>query len=192
MVLLARGALPLLAFVLGCDRSEPPTLVSTAPSSTSSVSGSATSATLAASSADDPVIVDLQPSDGPLKGQIAREKEKAGSKTFLVQTTASWCPPCVALKKYMGDPQMKKALEGVRLARIDIDSFSKEDVEGCELSAGAVPWFVKLDADLHPVDAVTSNEWGDDVPPNMAPVLAAFVKGTLTQRKKSWSPGKWH
>jgi hypothetical protein len=168
------------AVIAACSRRDPPTLA---------IEPSATAKPAAPS--DDPVIVDLKPSDGPLKTQIAREKERAGARTFLVQTTATWCRPCVGLKKSMGDPLMKDALRNVRLVRIDIDDFSKEEVESIELSAGSIPWFVKLDANFHPVDAITSNEWGDDIAPNMAPVLGAFVKGTYTTRKHPWKPGRW-
>ena len=187
MNLAPRLALAATAAALsGCSRPDPPTPVAVPdPSATS------TATTAAPTRGDDPVVLDLAPSGGPLKAQIAHEHELAGARTFIVQTTASWCPPCIGLKKYMGDPLMKDALRNVRLARIDIDSFSKEEIEGCELSASAVPWLVKLDAANHPVDAITSNEWGDDVPANMAPVLGAFVKGTFANRKKPWKPGKW-
>jgi len=170
------------ASLAACSRPDPPTLA-LEPSAAASAKPTVAS--------DDPIIVDLKPSDGALKAQIAREKERAGARTFIVQTTASWCRPCVGLKKSMGDPLMKDALRNVRLVRIDIDEFSKDEVESVELSAAAIPWFVKLDANLHPVDAVTSGEWGDDIAPNMAPVLGAFVKGTFTKRKHPWKPGKW-
>jgi hypothetical protein len=170
-----------VAAITACSRPDPPTLT-VEPSAKASA---------AAVAGDAPIIVDLKPSDGPLKTQIAREKERAGARTFIVQTTASWCRPCIGLKKSMPDPLMKDALRNVRLARIDIDDFSREEVESIELSAGSIPWFVKLDANMHPVDAITSDEWGDDIAPNMAPILGAFVKGTFTKRKHAWKPGRW-
>jgi hypothetical protein len=172
----------LVVAIPACSRPDPPTLTA-APSAKASAA--------APVAGDGPIIVDLKPSDGPLKTQVAREKERAGARTLILQTTASWCRPCIGLKKSMPDPLMKDALRNVRLVRIDIDDFSKEEVESIELSAASIPWFVKLDANMHPADAITSDEWGDDIAPNMAPVLGAFVKGTFTKRKHTWQPGRW-
>ncbi len=43
-----------------------------------------------------------------------------------------------------------------------------------------------LGPDLRPRDGIDGGEWDADVPENMAPVLGAFVQGTLTKRRTPW------
>lgn len=132
---------------------------------------------------DDFVMVDLAPTDGPLRDQVTAWMSNAKDRIFLVQTTAEWCRPCIGFKKYAGDPTMTKALAGVTLARIDIDQFDEAAIKSVGLSASEVPWFVLFDDQLAIKDAITSGEWDDDIPENMAPVLGAFVHGTYTHRR---------
>ena len=135
-------------------------------------------------------IVDLRPQDGALAAQLKVQRTKAGNRMLIVQTTADWCPPCKPLKAALEDPRTKQVLVGVRIARVDIDAFPKADIEACGLSASSVPWFVKLDDTLRPIDGISDDEWDHrataDVPAGMAPVLDSFVKGTLTKRKSNW------
>jgi thiol-disulfide isomerase/thioredoxin len=144
----------------------------------------------AAPATGDETIVDLQPRDGPLRAQLDAQRTKAGNRMLIVQTTATWCPPCKPLKASLKDPRVKQVLTGVRIARIDVDAFPKADIEACGLSPSSVPWFVKLDDKLRPIDGISDDEWDHrataDVPAGMAPVLDSFVKGTLTQRKSNW------
>jgi hypothetical protein len=51
------------------------------------------------------------------------------------------------------------------------------------VETNAVPWFYMLDAAARPLDAINADEWDENVPENMAPVLAAFVKGSLGARR---------
>lgn len=132
---------------------------------------------------DDLVLVDLSPDDGPLREQLLGWAGNSVGRTFMVETTATWCRPCIGFAKYASDPQMTKALAGVTLARIDIDQFAEAALTSAGLSASSVPWFVMFDDKLEIKDAITSGEWEDDVPANMAPVLGAFARGTFTNRK---------
>jgi hypothetical protein len=129
------------------------------------------------------VMVDLAPDDGPLRAQVLGWLGNAKDRIFMVETTAKWCRPCIGFTKYAGDPQMTKALAGVTLARIDIDQFDEDEIKSVGLSAAEVPWFVLFDDELAIQDAITSGEWDDDVPENMAPVLGAFAHGTYTNRR---------
>jgi len=54
---------------------------------------------------------------------------------------------------------------------------------------GSVPWFYKLDAMAHPVDSISADEWDENVPENMAPVLKAFAAGTLATRRHATQIG---
>lgn len=132
---------------------------------------------------DDFVMVDLSPDDGPLRDQVLAWLGHAKDRIFMVQTTAKWCRPCIGFTKYAGDPAMRKVLSGVTLARIDIDDFDPDAITSVGLSSAEVPWFVLFDDKLAIKDAITSGEWDDDVPENMAPVLGAFAHGTYTNRR---------
>ena len=130
-------------------------------------------------------VIDLSPADGPLEEQL--RKQRAAHPTHLiVETTASWCKPCIAIQKYLRDPAMVAALAGVTLVHVDFDRFAHEELEACGIPAESLPWFVILDEHIRVKDALSSSEWDDDVPANMAPVLAGFVKGTLRTRRHPW------
>ena len=133
----------------------------------------------------DLTVVDLSPADGPLKEQLRRQRA-AHPKNLVVETTASWCKPCIAIQKYLSDPAMVAALAGMTLVHVDFDRFEREELEACGIPADSVPWFVILDDHIRVKDALSSSEWDDDVPANMAPVLAGFVKGTLRTRRHPW------
>ena len=132
---------------------------------------------------DDFVIVDLAPADGPLRDQVTAWMSNAKDRVFMVETSAEWCRPCIGFKNYAGDPVMTKALAGVTLARIDIDQFEAKDIESIGLPSSQIPWFVLFDDKLEIKDAITSDEWDDDIPENMAPVLGPFARGTYTNRR---------
>ena len=134
-------------------------------------------------------IVELTPAGGPVCDQLRQRREAARGRVFIAETTAEWCRPCKSFTKYLRDPAMTKALAGVTLARIDFDRFSGE-LAGCGLSTVGVPFFAIFDDQLHPIDMISSSEWDDDVPTNMAPVLAAFAHGTLTHRREPWHPAR--
>jgi len=132
---------------------------------------------------DDLEVIDLGPADGPLRDQLLRRFSAAKGRVLLIETTAVWCRPCIGFATYIADPAMTAALAGVTLARIDIDRFPEAALATCGLSGDAVPMFVIVDAKLAVRDTISSDEWDEDIPANMAPVLGAFVRGTLTHRR---------
>ena len=77
---------------------------------------------------------------------------------------------------------MQGALTKVDLVRVDVDDFDDELRAGGMLE-DTLPWFYKVDATLHPVDAISAGEWDENVPENMAPVLKSFLAGTLRARR---------
>jgi len=80
---------------------------------------------------------------------------------------------------------MEAALKNVRLVRIDVDAF-EDDLKTMRMYEGTVPWFYKVDTKTaRALDAIGADEWDDNVPANMAPVLGAFVKGTYATRRHS-------
>jgi hypothetical protein len=131
-------------------------------------------------------VVDMNPEDErTLRQQLAEELQRASlaHETILVQTTAQWCPVCTDVDHALHDARMQRALVGVTVVRVDVDEF-ESDLRALRLWQSTVPWFYKLDAQVRPVDAISSDEWGDAVPSSMAPVLKAFANGTLTARRQ--------
>jgi hypothetical protein len=128
-------------------------------------------------------VVDLD-DDAPLRPQLADAVRTATAKgrTVVLQTYVRRSSECAALARALPDPRMQRALAGVTLVRVDVDNFADE-LHSMHVETDAVPWFYKLDATGRPVDAINGGEWDDNIPANMAPVLGAFVRGTLSSRR---------
>ena len=83
---------------------------------------------------------------------------------------------------------MQSALANVDLVRVDVDDFD-EELRAAGMLERTLPWFYKIDATLHPVDAISAGEWDDNVPQNMAPVSKSFLAGTLRARRDPLGKG---
>jgi hypothetical protein len=164
--------------VLSGLRSEPtfspPTAFTTTPTAVSPVGGRS------------PTALELSPKAGKLQDQLTTQVRDAakGGETVVLETSASWCRACTEVDANLGDPRMQAALTNVVLVRVDIDRFGGE-LKSLRMWEGSVPWFYLLDSAAHPADAISAGEWDDNVPENMAPVLDAFVHGTLTRRREA-------
>jgi hypothetical protein len=115
----------------------------------------------------------------PLQGQLVamRRDAVADGKTLLVETEARWCgETCTAVTHSLHDARMQRALEDVRIVHVDVDEFAGE-LPALKMSSPAVPYFYLLDASAIASDALSADEWDDNTPSNMAPVLQAFVRG---------------
>ncbi len=129
-------------------------------------------------------VVNLSADDGPLRDQLASElaRARASKRTLLVQTTASGANVCAEIEDALPDTRMQAALANVQLVRVDIDEFRAE-LSFEKMYEGSVPWFYKLDSGARPTDAISGDEWDENTPENMAPVLKAFASGTLRSRR---------
>lgn len=129
-------------------------------------------------------VVNLSSDDGPLKDQLAAElaRARASKRTLVVQTTAPWANVCAEIDDALPDARMQAALADVQLVRVDIDEFRGE-LKSQRMYEGSVPWFYKIDSTVHPTDAISGDEWDENTPENMAPVLKAFASGTLKLRR---------
>lgn len=89
---------------------------------------------------------------------------------------ADWCGPCKAIEKtHADDPKMAAAFKGTAIAMIDIDAADPKALAAAGLESGVIPVFYKLDAAGKPTgEKIDGGAWGDNVPDNMAPPLAAF------------------
>jgi hypothetical protein len=136
-------------------------------------------------------VVDLDP--GARAGfhqQLGAELRRAARahETVVVMTTAKWCGVCKEIQTALPDPRMQAALDNVDIVRVDVDDFDDE-LKAAGMFEETLPWFYRLDASLRPVDAISAGEWDDNVPQNMAPVLGAFLQGTLGVRRDPRTTG---
>jgi thiol:disulfide interchange protein len=129
-------------------------------------------------------VVQLASAEGPLADQLRAEllRARSAKKVLVVQTTASWCGACDEIESSLRDARMQTALSGVHLVRVDVDEF-KSELARQSMWEESVPWFYTIDAAARPTDAISADEWDDNVPENMAPVLQKFANGTLKVRR---------
>jgi hypothetical protein len=121
----------------------------------------------------------------PLRSQLldAQKRAESKKKTLLVVTHASWSPQARRFEENLADPRMQVALSKALIAFVDIDEFGPElGTFGVEMDS--VPFFFKIDSRQRAVDAITSAEWDDETPGDMAPVLSQFMAGTYTKRRE--------
>jgi hypothetical protein len=131
-------------------------------------------------------VVDLKKSGGPLRSQLAeqwREAQPRGEIVLVQTTTSKPCIPCSEIALALHDESMVEALDGVRLVRVDIDAFGVAEVTGLRFERRSVPWFYLMDGTPRWTDAISGDEWDENVPENIAPVLDDFVHGRLTTRR---------
>jgi len=114
------------------------------------------------------------------QGEAAAAKQK-----LVLFTVTPECSPCAGVAVSLRDRRLQKALEGVRLVRIDVREFAPE-LERMGIPLEKIPGFVLLGPDQRPLDYVDGGEWDADVAANIAPVLGAFVRGTYTKRRRPW------
>jgi Domain of unknown function (DUF4190) len=132
-------------------------------------------------------VVDIGQSVSSLSDELAKQRAagaQVGQK-ILVMTTAGHCDPCRGVDKALQDPLLQSALEKTRLVRVDVDVFH-EDLQALKMPVKAIPGFFLLSPDLTPKDAINGGEWDEDIPPNIAPVLGAFMRGKYAKRREGW------
>lgn len=126
---------------------------------------------------------DVSSLDSELRSQ--RAKAARNGEKLLLETTSADCRPCFGVAASLADKRMQKALEGVRLVRVDVHEFSDE-LRAAGIPHEAIPGFFLLGVDMSPVDGLNGGEWDDDTADNIAPVLSAFVRGKYTHRREPW------
>ena len=134
------------------------------------------------------VVVDVGLSELSLDAALRKQRTAAqrDGQTLVIQTTSPGCRPCLGVAAALVDPKMQKALDGVRLVRVDVGDFHEELVE-FGMPDKYIPGFYLLRPNLSPRDGVHGGEWDDDVADNIAPVLEAFVRGRYGKRRQPFT-----
>jgi thiol-disulfide isomerase/thioredoxin len=123
-------------------------------------------------------LVRIHPKDGALQTLLAAEAKKAQAlgQTPFLEFDATWCPPCQAITVSLADKNelMLNAYKGIYLIHADVDEWGWQHPEA-GFTPQAIPVFFKLDRNGKSTGAsIDGGAWGEDIPKNIAPVLAKF------------------
>ena len=136
-------------------------------------------------------VVDLPASTRSFDKELAEQQRKARSakEKLVLFVIREDCRPCGSIAAVLLDPKMQLALDHVRLVRVDVDD-ARPELHAMGIGTDKVPGFFLLGADGRATDGINGGEWEDDTADNAAPVLGAFVRGTLSpaRRKERFVP----
>lgn len=136
---------------------------------------------------DDPVptgftVVRLHPNDGDLQTMLASEAQKAAAlgQMPVVEFDATWCPPCQAIDKAIkaNNELMLNAYAGTYIIKLDVDEWGWKNGRVQDFYFDGIPVYFKLDPEGNQSgEAIDGGAWGEDIPENIAPVMAKFFRG---------------
>jgi hypothetical protein len=134
-------------------------------------------------------LVDLPPTTRPFEAELREQaqKAKAAGERLILFVVSDTCRPCMSIAAVLPSPQMQHAFGRARLVRVSI-SASRADLEAIGVQTTLVPGLYLLGHDLRPTDGITGGEWDDDTAENAAPVIGAFLHGSLAKRRHPFIP----
>lgn len=131
-------------------------------------------------------VMELRKADGPLATQLATQAaaETASGQRLMAMTVSAGCKACAEIQATFPDTLMGLTLEKVTVVRVDVTEFGAE-LAPVGLSKGNdLPWFFLVDATGKVTGAMSADEWDDNRPENIAPVMEHFLDGTLMTKHK--------
>lgn len=131
-------------------------------------------------------VLEFHTADGPLATQLGIQAaaEKAAGNRVMAMTVSPGCKACAEIQATFPDTMMGLALEKVTVIRVDVTQFGPE-LPALGMSKGNdLPWFFLVDAAGKATDAMSADEWDDNRPENISPVMDRFLDGTLMKRHK--------
>jgi hypothetical protein len=168
-----RLAMPLLVmFPLACKKSQDPPPPSPKPTPTETETETGPTAGHGTNAG----WTEASPS-AALTDTLRREAARAIARNTqpYAYLHADWCEPCVAIANTRDDPKMRAAFAGTHIIGVDIDRVEPAQLEAAGLRGSVIPIFYRLDPQGRPNGpTIDGGAWGENVPDNMAPPLAAF------------------
>jgi thioredoxin-like negative regulator of GroEL len=144
------------------------------------VIGGLTSCQEATTHATKTVVTTYKQGDNPHElAQFIRSATPA-HRVAVVYFYADWCGPCRRFRAALPSEQVDEALKQAALIKVNVDS-CQELVAYYHVTA--IPAFVKVDAQGQPLAAITSDEWKEDEPAEIAPVMAKLINTTAYDLK---------
>lgn len=131
-------------------------------------------------------VIQLRKADGPLAAQLASQASSAKStgNRVMAMTVAPDCKACTEIQATFPDFTMGLTLEKVTVARVDVTEFGAELGPAGMAKGKDLPWFFLVDDAGKVTDAMSADEWDDNRPENISPVMDQFLDGTLMKKHK--------
>lgn len=168
----------------------PPYTAYTAPTTTATIAPTGPTALKPMPYTGSLKVIDFKSGGGSLRSQLALEigSAKDDGYKLLVVTAARSCGACDEVFRTFSNYGLQRALTSVRVARVDVDAFPSE-LAALGLDKPGQPWFFRFDDSLKVIDAISADEWDDNDPANITPVLKQFVAGTYKKRAAAADAG---
>lgn len=131
-----------------------------------------------------PSITELAPTQGELTPLLVEEAKRAKAKGLVavVEFYANWCAPCRVFQENLDAPEIKSALTGTHLVKLDMDDWH-DKLKGTGFAPKTIPSFYLFDAGGRPTGKMLDGDkWGKSTPARMGEALAAFLRGAAPGR----------
>ncbi|WP_055446183.1 thioredoxin family protein [Lacinutrix mariniflava] len=94
------------------------------------------------------------------------------SKVPIVYFYADWCAPCKKFSKALKNTLLKQTLNKTVLIKVNVDNNEELAIS---YSVSAIPTFIKAGKNGVVKASITSGEWKEDIPENIAPIMSKLI-----------------